>query len=66
MIPDRRHHGEEIRPGPATKGAQFAGVMPPMATHGTVMISLHQRRISMSGRALASLVWVGKKAPKAT
>src|SRR5215469_9598801 len=26
-----------------TRGAQFSGEMPPMATDGTVMISLHQR-----------------------
>src|SRR5260370_41349997 len=50
----------------ATSGPQFSGVMPPMATQGTVMISAHQRRISRSARCPLTLVAVGKKAPKAT
>src|SRR5262249_31587651 len=44
----------------------LAIVMPPMATQGTTMISLHQRSNSISALVFGSLVLVGKKAPKAT
>ena len=50
----------------ATSGRQFSGVIPPMATQGVTIISCQISRISGSARVLASLVVVGKKAPKAT
>src|SRR5258707_11809469 len=43
----------------------LAMVMPPMATQGTTVVSLHQRSNSISALVLGSLVWGGKKAPKA-
>src|SRR5688572_9908873 len=50
----------------STRGVALAVVMPPMATQGTTIISAHQCRVSISALMLASLVVVGKKAPKAT
>ena len=49
-----------------TKGAQFAAVIPPMATEGISNISCHQVRISGVARWMVALLSVGKKAPKAT
>src|SRR5581483_10395625 len=40
-------------------GRAFSTVMPPMATQGTTINSLHQRRISGSAEAFGCLVWVG-------
>ena len=50
----------------ATSGRQFWGVIPPMATQGISMVSCQMARTSASARIGASLVAVGKKAPKAT
>ena len=47
-------------------GAQFAAVMPPMATVGISITSAHQESSSGSALWTVSLVVVGKKAPKAT
>src|SRR5438105_14134854 len=52
-------------PASISTGA-LAVVMPPMATEGTTMMSLHPRNSSISAAVLGSLVLVGKKAPKAT
>src|SRR3977135_4410431 len=52
-------------PASISAGA-LAMVMPPMATQGTTITSLHQRSSSTSAWVLGSLVWVAKKAPKAT
>ena len=49
-----------------TKGAQFAAVMPPMATQGTSITSLHHSSRSRSAWYSVGLVSVGKKAPNAT
>ena len=49
-----------------TSAAQFAAVMPPMATQGSSIISDHHARIAGSARVGASLVAVAWKAPKAT
>src|SRR5262249_35831512 len=43
----------------AIKGAALSSVMPPMATQGTSMVSVHQDKRSGSARVSASLVAVG-------
>src|SRR6478672_13909297 len=43
----------------STSGLAFPTVIPPIATHGTTINSLHQRRISGSAAAFGCLVWVG-------
>ena len=50
----------------STTGPQFSGVIPPIATHGVCMVSCQIDRVSRSQEVGASLVVVGKKAPKAT
>src|SRR5690348_7362392 len=52
----------------STSTRQFCGVIPPMAQQGTVMVSLHQRKISGSFPAMrrVSLVVERKNPPKAT
>jgi len=50
----------------STRGDALATVMPPMATHGTVIRLLHHARISGSACDGGFLVAVAKKAPKAT
>src|SRR5690606_35084905 len=49
-----------------TSGPQLSGVMPPIATEGTVATSFHQASRSGSARRVTSFVPEGKKAPKAT
>src|ERR1700761_7322315 len=50
----------------STSAGALAAVMPPIATHGTTISSLHQRSSSSEAWVLGSWVRVGKKAPKAT
>jgi hypothetical protein len=45
---------------------QFSGVIPPIATQGTTIKSLHHLSMSVLAEKFAILVVVGKKAPKAT
>src|SRR5215472_14950314 len=47
----------------STSGAQFAAVIPPIATHGSSIRSDHQRSVSGSARVFVSLLPVGKNAP---
>jgi len=50
----------------AITGRQFSTVMPPIATHGTCITSLHHFRISGSAGVVTALVLEVKNAPKAT
>ena len=50
----------------AITGRQFSTVMPPIATHGTSISSLHHSRMSSSAGVVTALVLDGKNAPKAT
>jgi len=65
MAPHCADDGEEIDAG-ATSVPQFSGVMPPIATEGTVITSLHQARSSGVAWCFVALLPLGKKAPKAT
>ena len=50
----------------AITGRQFSTVMPPIATQGISISSLHHSTISMSAGVVTALVVEGKNAPKAT
>ena len=50
----------------AARPRAVSAVMPPMATQGVCIVSCQTDRISGSARVGASLVGLGKKAPKAT
>ena len=50
----------------ATSGAQFCGVIPPIATQGISNSDCHQVNSSGSGRCSLAFVSLGKKLPKAT